>query len=68
MKGQVTNPEVGKKYWYVDLMAYDVAQLYGYYGSEIDHVISNRGLIFHDEQSAKECAEKIINFLQTITE
>ena len=68
MKGQAINPEVGKRYWYVDLLAVNVAQFYLYLGSELDRALLNRGLIFHDRRSAKECAEKIINYLQTITE
>ena len=68
MKGQVETPVFGTEYHYVDLLADELVILIKYRGGEMDRLSHERGLVFHDYESARYVAECLIERIKTITQ
>ena len=68
MKGQVIEPVFGTEYHYIDLLADELVILIKYRGGEMDQLSHQRGLVFHDYESARYVAEKLIERITTITQ
>jgi hypothetical protein len=68
MKGLVTEPKMGVVHYYVDLLADDGVSYFEFNGSALDYDLIKRRVMYHDYESAQAVADKLISYLQTITE
>jgi hypothetical protein len=68
MKGRVRQPEHGQPYYYIDLMTESGVEVYHYRSAQLDETICNRGLIYHDEESARYVAGLLLERIRMITE
>ncbi len=68
IKVLVKEPKMGDTHYYVDLLADDGVSYFEFNGSVLDYDLIKRRVMFHDYESAKATADKLITYLQTITE